>query len=97
VKQHPKQILTLFQQLGSVANLRPCFFLPWTRQTAQLKAISVDWEWTQACKENLELPQVKDDDHASQEQHDAQGQEELLSLEICFRCPRPKILATSMV
>lgn len=32
----------------------------------------------------LELPQVKDDDHASQEQHDAQGQEELLSLEICF-------------
>lgn len=76
---------TLFQQLGSVANLRPCFFFchgPAKRRSS--RQCSVDWEWTQACKENLELPQVKDDDHASQEQHDAQGQEELLSLEICF-------------
>ena len=81
---HPKQILTLFQQLGSVANLRPCFFLPWTRQTAQLKAMFGGLGMDSGLQGYLELPQVKDDDHASQEQHDAQGQEQLLSLEICF-------------
>ena len=68
---HPKQIVTVFQQLGSVANLRPCFFAMDPPNGAAQGDVQL--EWTQAAG-ILEPPQVKDDDHASQEQHDAQGQ-----------------------